>query len=204
MSVKAISKRNKQTMRRDQRRNQANQIRKNKRVDAMSKKRALGGNSTAPFLVCILPLNTQIDPNSALYMLEHCDPEAVVHKSESGVTHISIPRFKQRFSFIIPPIGRGKELAALDCLKVCDTTVLLVSANTEEDEIFDKWGQRVLNMAIAQGIPTPVVTLMDMESIAPKRKAQTKANIQKFITKAFPSEKLVCLDTDADALNHLR
>lgn len=115
-----------------------------------------------------------------------------------------MPRFKQRFSFIIPPVGRGNELAALDCLKVCDTTILLVSANTDEESVFDKWGQRFLNMALAQGIPTPIVTLMDMESIAPKKKTQVKANIQKFITKSFPTERLICLDTEADALNNLR
>lgn len=116
----------------------------------------------------------------------------------------SIPRFKQRFSFIVPPTGRGNELATLDCLKVCDTTVLLVSANTEEETLFDKWGQRIINTALAQGIPTPVVTLMDLESIAPKKRTQTKASIQKYISKAFPSEKLMCLDTNSDALNQLR
>lgn len=115
-----------------------------------------------------------------------------------------LPRFKQRFSFILPPVGRGNELIALDCLKVCDTTMLLLSANLNEDEIFDKWGKRVLNMAIAQGIPTPILSLMDLESIAPKRKQQVKTNIQKFISKSFPNEKLMCLDTNGDALNHLR
>lgn len=115
-----------------------------------------------------------------------------------------IPRFKQRFSFIIPPIGHGNELAALDCLKVCDTTVLLVSANTEEETLFDRWGQRIVNTALAQGIPTPIVTCMDLESIAPKKRTQTKAAIQKYIGNAFPGEKLTCLDTNADALNQLR
>lgn len=116
----------------------------------------------------------------------------------------SIPRFKQRFSFIVPPTGHGSELAALDCLKVCDTTLLLISANTDENEFFDRWGQRVLNMALAQGIPTPIVTLMDMESIAAKKKNQVKASVQKYVARAFPNEKLSCLDTETDALNMLR
>jgi len=120
------------------------------------------------------------------------------------LTSNRIPRFKQRFSFILPPVGRGNELIALDCLKVCDTTLLLITANSNEDEIFDKWGKRVLNMAIAQGIPTPILSLMDLESIAPKRKQQVKANIQKFVSKSFPKEKLMTLDTNADALNHFR
>lgn len=125
----------------------------------------------------------------------------------------SIPRFKQRFSFIIPPVGHGAELAALDCLKVCDTTVLLVSANVDaavdpngsgSGELFDQWGHRVLNMALAQGIPTPIVTLMDLESIAPKKRTQVRANCQKYVARAFPDEKLVCMDTNAEALNQLR
>lgn len=79
-----------------------------------------------------------------------------------------------------------------------------MSANSNEEDVFDKWGKRLLNMAIAQGIPTPILSLMDLESIAPKRKQQVKTNIQKYISKSFPKEKLMCLDTNGDALNHLR
>lgn len=87
--MKALtSRRNKQLARRDQRRNQANQIRKNKRDDVLARKRSLGGQSTAPFLVCLLPLHADIDPRSALTVFETCDDEAIVHKSPSGVTHI--------------------------------------------------------------------------------------------------------------------
>ncbi|KAJ6642509.1 Pre-rRNA-processing protein TSR1 like, partial [Pseudolycoriella hygida] len=204
VSVKTMTKRHKQLVRKDQRRNQANQIRKNKREKVLAKKRSLGLNDTAPFLVCILPLNEQIDPRSALAILENCDPTVTVAHSLSGVTHLTVPRFKQRFSFITPPVGRGNEFTALDCLKVCDTTMLLMTANSNEDEIFDRWGKRVLNMATAQGIPTPILSLMDLESIAPKRKQQVKMNVQKFISKLFPEEKVMCLDTNGDGLNHLR
>lgn len=79
-----------------------------------------------------------------------------------------------------------------------------MSANTDENELFDRWGQRVLNMALAQGIPTPIITLMDMESIAAKKKNQVKAAAQKYVSRAFPNEKLSCLDTEGDALNVLR
>lgn len=86
--MKVSTKRNKQLASRDQRRNQANQIRKNKRDEVFAKKRALGGQSTAPFLVCLLPLHADVDPRSALTIFETCDPSAVVHRSPSGVTHI--------------------------------------------------------------------------------------------------------------------
>lgn len=115
-----------------------------------------------------------------------------------------IPRFKQRFAFIIPPTDAGNELAALDCLKVCDTTVFLVSANVEEDDIYGKWGKKFINMAIAQGVPTPVIALMDLESIAPNRRGKTKNAIQKFVQKSFPIEKIVGLDTNSDGFNLFR
>lgn len=115
-----------------------------------------------------------------------------------------MPRFKQRFAFIIPPTGHGNELAVLDYLKVCDTTLLLTSAITGEDEVFDRWGQKIFNMISAQGIPSPIVALMDMESINPKKKQQLKANVQKFISKLLPEEKIMQLDTNAEGLNMLR
>lgn len=204
VSVKAATHKHKQLQRREQRRNQANQIRKNKRDDILAQKRQLGGQNTAPFLVCILPLHSQIDARSALAILENADPEAIVDKSLSGVTYITIPRFKQRFSFIIPPTGHGNEVTVLDYLKVCDTTLILTSAAMGEDEVFDKWGHKMFNMISAQGIPTPIVTLMDLESIAPKRKQQVKAATQKFITKILPDEKIMQFDTNMDGLNVIR
>lgn len=115
-----------------------------------------------------------------------------------------IPRFKQRFAFIVPPTEPGSELIALDCLKVCDTTIFLVSANVPEDEIYGKWGKSFINMASAQGIPTPIISLMDLESIAPARRAKTKTTIQKFVQRNFPIEKIVTLDTNSDGFNIFR
>lgn len=194
-------------MRREHRRQQSNQLRKNKRDDVIAKKRCLGTAGNAPFLVCVVPLNASIDPKSALYMLEKCDADAQVNKTASGVTYISLPRFKQRFTFVVPPVGRGLELTTLDYLKVCDTTLFLLSANVNsesEDDILDRWGNRIYNMAMSQGIPTPIFALQDLESIAPKRRQPTKAAIQKFIEHMMPDEKLMMLDTDSDALNMLR
>lgn len=104
----------------------------------------------------------------------------------------------------MPPTETGSELAALDCLKVCDTTVFLISANVEEDEIYGKWGKRFINMAVAQGVPTPTIALMDIESITPNRRSKTKASIQKYIQKSFPVEKLIGLDTNSDGFNLFR
>lgn len=182
------------------------QLRKNKRNEVIAKKRALGTAGNAPFLVCLLPLNASIDPQSALYLLEKCDPEAEVNRTDSGVVYITLPRFKQRFTFVIPPVGRGTELTTLDYLKVCDTTVLLLSANvnTEQESLMDNWGNRIYNMAMSQGIPTPIFAVQDLESIAPKKRQQYKMAIQKSIDKMIPDEKIMLLDTDTDALNLMR
>lgn len=55
----------------------------------MDRKRSLGGTATAPFLVAIIPLNEQIDPQSALSILKACDPEAIVTTSASGAIHVT-------------------------------------------------------------------------------------------------------------------
>lgn len=111
-------------------------------------------------------------------------------------------RLKQKFTFIKSSHGAGNELRNLDQLKVCDNTVFLVSASCED--VIDKWGEKFINMAMSQGIPTPIVTLMDLESIAPKRRSQVKADIQKRVGKYFPDEKLMLLDKTSDGLNMLR
>uniref|UniRef100_A0A1A9X530 Pre-rRNA-processing protein TSR1 homolog n=1 Tax=Glossina brevipalpis TaxID=37001 RepID=A0A1A9X530_9MUSC len=199
-----VSHKHRQIQRREQRRNQMSQLRKAKREEVLAIKRQLGGQNTAPFLVCILPMHLEIDPKSALAILENCDAEAVVERASTGVTYVNIPRFKQRFTFIIPPVGRGNELTILDYLKVCDTTLMLTSATMGQNEVFDKWGHRIYNMMSAQGIPTPIVALMDLESLNPKIRTPAKAAAQKFISKLLPKEKIVQLGTNSEGLNIIR
>lgn len=89
VSMKTVSHKNQIQLKKEQRRNQAVQIRKKKREESFAQKRTLGGTGSAPFLVALLPLNLQIDPNSALSIIQKSDPEAVVTKAASGVTHIT-------------------------------------------------------------------------------------------------------------------
>ncbi|CAO1438517.1 unnamed protein product [Diamesa tonsa] len=202
--VKVTTKSNNKIMKREDRRLQSNQIRKNKRENAMDKKRNLGGisNKIAPFLTCIVSLSECIDVNSALAIIESCDEECFVKKSDTNITYLRSPRLKQKFTFITAKYGAGNELSTLDYLKVCDSTIFLISASSEE--IIDRWGDKMLNLALSQGVPTPIVALMDLEGIAPKRRGQMKVDIQKRITKIFPNEKMMVLDKTTDGLNMLR
>lgn len=89
--MKAFTAKQKNVMRKEQRRHQANQVRHNKRLEVMAKKRSVGGiqSDVAPFLVCLLPLNEQLDPLSALEILKTCDPDIVIKQSASGATHVT-------------------------------------------------------------------------------------------------------------------
>ncbi|VEN52810.1 unnamed protein product, partial [Callosobruchus maculatus] len=205
VSVKTISKKAKKDLNKDQRRNQAIQLRRKKRDELLAKKRSLGGTDHAPFLVCLIPLSKDINPTTAITILEQCDEEAIVNKSPLGITHISIPRFKQRFAFIAPPAGN--DFGILDTLKIADTVVFLISAAKgleENEDLIDRWGNNILLSSFAQGLPTPVVIISDLESIAPKKRQEHKQLIQKLVHKWLPDEKVMTLDKNADGINLLR
>ncbi|KAK5645758.1 hypothetical protein RI129_004222 [Pyrocoelia pectoralis] len=205
VSVKTLSKKNKRDLNRIERRNRANQIRQTKRDEVLTKKRSLGSADTAPFLVCILPLNKLLDPQGTLSFFTQCDDEMIIRKSVTGCTHLSIPRFKQKFSFVIPDMDN--DLAILDTLKVCDTVLFVISAAVGYDfgdEIIDKWGNRILLLSFAQGLPTPVVAVTDMDGVPPKKRSEQKQTIQKLVSKWIPDEKIITLDKTSDALNILR
>jgi hypothetical protein len=52
------------------------------------KKRSLGGATSAPFLIAVVPLCGEIDPLSAVEFLKQADEEAVVTHSHEGIVHI--------------------------------------------------------------------------------------------------------------------
>lgn len=80
----------------------------------------------------------------------------------------SIPRFKQRFSFVVPPIGNL--FATLDIAKI-STTVLFVASvinqcdNNPRIEILDNWGKEIIMACIAQGLSTSVIALTNIENL---------------------------------------
>lgn len=111
----------------------------------------------------------------------------------------SLPNFKQRFSFICPEVD--DDFALLDALKIADTALYVSSAL---DEPVDEWGEKVLALSMAQGMPTPVVAAMDIEGVHPKKRTTEKQNVQKLISKWLPEEKVMQLDKSSDGLNLLR
>ncbi|KAL4710553.1 hypothetical protein ACJJTC_008955 [Scirpophaga incertulas] len=199
VNVKEFVRRNRHILKKEERRHQALQLRKNKREEVLAKKRALGGNRNPPFLVCVVPLNAQLDVQSALAILKSCSEGAIVTQSDNGILHIGLPNFKQRFSFVCPEIEN--DFALLDALKVADTALYISSALGDP---VDEWGEKVLALSMAQGMPTPVVVAMDIEGVHPKKRTSEKQNVQKLVSKWLPEEKVMQLDKSSDGLNVFR
>lgn len=199
VNVNTLTRKNRRELRKEERRHQALQIRKNKREEAISKKRAIGGTRNPPFLVCVVPLNAQLDVQSALSILTSCPEATSVTKSDNGVLHIAVPNFKQRFSFVCPEVE--DDLALLDALKIADTVLYVSSALADP---VDEWGERVLALSMAQGMPTPIVVAMDIEGVHPKKRTTEKQNVQKLISKWLPDEKVMQFDKTSDGCNVLR
>lgn len=84
---------------------------------------------------------------------------------------------------------------------MADTALFISSAL---DEPVDEWGEKVLALAMAQGMPTPVVVAMDIEGVHPKKRTTEKQNVQKLISKWLPEEKIMQLDKNSDGLNLFR
>jgi pre-rRNA-processing protein TSR1 len=60
----------------------------------------------------------------------------------------------------------GDLYSTLDALKVADTALFLVSASQQNG--IDAVGENVLTSSLAQGLPSTIVAVMDLESLPPK------------------------------------
>ena len=62
----------------------------------------------------------------------------------NNVTHLAIPRFKQRMSIITPNVDSLQSV--LDSCKVCDSVLFLVSPTEGSDD----WGETLLSAVLGQ------------------------------------------------------
>ncbi|ROT66365.1 hypothetical protein C7M84_015613 [Penaeus vannamei] len=232
VAISAQSRRAKKEMSREQRKNQMKQIRSQKRDEAMSQKRSVGTANNPPFLVTIVPLSPDINPRKVVSALTSCDPEATTTTSAQGIVHLSSMRYKQRFSFIIPPVN--DLYAILDSVKVSNTLMLLWPPR---DEVEDA-AELVLSSIMAQALPATIHIAASMDDMAHKatsgvpeemdtgsldeelssrlvlgpspakksnRKMQMRQRVVKEIESRFPGNaKLFTLESDQDAMLILR
>ncbi|KAG0415338.1 hypothetical protein HPB47_007491 [Ixodes persulcatus] len=181
-----------------ERRNQLQQLRKLKREEATERKRSLGGYGAPPFLTAVVSVSATEDPLKFLEILKGCDDSAIVTHSSQGCCHISLPRFKKRYSFVLPQ--QGDIYSILDATKVADTVVLLYSL----DSGFDDVGDTVLSVLFAQGLPSPIHVIQGLEAIAVKQRSEAKKQITKILESRFPGDKIHSVDKKEDAILLLR
>lgn len=86
--MKTFTKKARHELRKGERKNKAAQIRQNKREDALLKKCSLGGATSPPLHMAIIPLCDNVDSMSAVTLLEEADDEAVITHSREGYVHI--------------------------------------------------------------------------------------------------------------------
>lgn len=198
VSLKALTAKSKHQLRKQERRNQLQQIRRRKREEASDKKRALGGSGVPPFLAAIVPVHCAEDPYNFLEVLKSCDEEATVTHSSLGHCHISLPRFKKRFSFVVP--RPGDVYSILDAAKVADTVILLYSLEGGYDEV----GDTIISALFAQGLPSPVHVVQGLETVAVKHRSEAKKQLTKVIDARFPEHKLYPVNKREDGILLLR
>lgn len=207
VNVKTISKRVKSELGKEARRHQANQIRQNKRDEILQKKRHFGSSLAPPILIAVIPLQQDLNTEDVVSVLKNADETANIATSSCGAIHMSIPRFKQRFALVVPPVG--DLISTLDAVKVADTVLFVISAKSNSvsegsEKIVDNWGENIVSSALVQGLPTTIVALADLESLPQKKRQKFKQLVESKVFKWLPGEKISLLDKSVDALNVLR
>ncbi|GAB1600743.1 pre-rRNA-processing protein TSR1 homolog [Argonauta hians] len=198
VSIKSISKRHKVDIRRAERRKKAFHSRKNKREEVLAKKRSRGGADSTPHFVVILPLHHHVNCQKVVDLLVSCDETAFSKKNDLNITHLGVPRLKQRVSFYIPEYGN--QYALLDAAKIADSVLAVVSPT----EGIDEYGSNCLSLLFGQGLPAITFIVQNFRSIPQKKQSDARKFIQKCIDKWLPDGKFHSLDNIQDGLVILR
>ena len=190
LDVKSITKR-KVDLKRHERRNQMQQIRKQKREETIMTKRSLGRESTPPILIAVLDLNSHHNENAQqlIQLISSCDESATAIHDRNY--HICIPRFKLRYEFIL--LDKSHLFAALDAVKIAD--VLLLIHSHQEDHY-----EHLMDAIYSHCLPTTVHAVNGLEDLPNKKQIDVKKLIQKKIELKFPDEKLRSVQSHSDAL----
>ncbi|XP_050525222.1 pre-rRNA-processing protein TSR1 homolog [Daktulosphaira vitifoliae] len=182
-----------------ERRNQARLHRKIKTDNVINEKRR---SLSLPHLVAVIPLSNNIFTNEKLIeivnTLQNSDVKLTTAHAPEGYSHLWIDQLKQAFTFVRPDCS--SIFGLLDTLKVVDTILFIVSAENGLDQDVDL----LMTCILAQGLPSTVVAITDLDKIPLKKQNDVKQCIQKSIETWLPDEKISKFDNSTDILNILR
>jgi len=198
---KIVGRKGVKLQRRMDRKNQIVILRNKANVQVKAKKKSQGGDGFPPVLVAIIPLAESQEKfvKTTIEKLTSAVDDSQVSSASNGMTHLTVPRFKQRFSFIAPSFDSLYE--TLDATKVCDSVIFLSCPHT----CMSERGELLLSSILAQSLPTdPIVVLGSQDEIPPNKINEVKKLMIKALERKFPLEKIHMLGTDAEAVNMMR
>jgi len=201
VGVQVCGKKARKIMGRLDRRHKQEQLRKAAKETIAAKKKALGYVGAPPVLVAVVSLAASQDEGvlQLVSRLSTCMPDTEVQQPREGLFHMSVPRFKQRFTIVQP--DRTSLHAVLDTAKVCDSIVFVLCPHTG----IDSWGETLLSSILGQGLPSdPIFLVGSMDEIPPKKHNEVKKLLAKALERKITVEKVYSVMEDIDAINLVR
>ncbi|KAJ4313811.1 ribosome biogenesis protein tsr1 [Fusarium piperis] len=186
-----------QIMSKFDRRNQAKQARLNKHKEHVKETSVFVGRDGAPRNVAVIPLCADGDAKVAIQQLNGSID--IEDSAVDGNFRVTVDRFKQKLQYI--PLERDLT-ACLDAARVADFVVVVLSANTEVDEL----GELILRSVESQGMSTLFTLVQGLETIEPAKQRQgVLGSLKSFITHFHPEqEKLYSLENRQECANLMR
>jgi pre-rRNA-processing protein TSR1 len=183
------------------RKNIANQLKKNKINDTKATRRVFEGSNGVNKIVTFISLTEDISPVDMVKQLLSNEMEDDLMIEYPTVSDVKINRFKSNLKVIVS--NHENILQVLDATKVSDFVVFGISA-TEE---VSKPGETILRAVLAQGIASVVGVLPNLASSYPKRNLQldVRQSLLSFFQHFFPAEdKMYGLEIESERSNAVR
>ncbi|KAF2433145.1 pre-rRNA processing protein Tsr1 [Tothia fuscella] len=156
------------------------------------------GKDAAPRIVAVVPLCEGLDIVSAISKL-NASADITESVSESGITRVSVERFKQSIAYLTV---KRELIPVSDACRLADFVVLVLSAKEE----VDGFGEVLIRSIETQGISNVVTVVDNLETIEPaKKRPLVQQSLKSFITHFFPTvERVNSLDNRQECLNLVR
>lgn len=178
------------------RRNTANQLKKNKIIESTISKKLFSGRNGISKVVTLIPLSGNIDSSHIIQSLSEQLGLSNVTVNAPGLTTIFCERFKQNLTFVVP-IPTFTNI--LDAAKVADFVVFGISA-TEEVPAF---GELCIKAIESQGVSNVYTVVPDLDKIeGTKTQGDVKSSLFSYFTYYFSDlEKVYATDSSSDMMH---
>ncbi|XP_016412492.1 pre-rRNA-processing protein TSR1 homolog [Sinocyclocheilus rhinocerous] len=205
VAVMALTKKQRREMRKMDRRNKANQLRRNKKDSVLTEKRKLGSRDGPPHLVAVIALHAGVDAGAVTKILRGEGVGGVLHEDQGVIGAkdsfgLVLPRFKQRLIFYRPDTADLHAL--LDVAKIADSLMFVL----ESTYGWDSYGEYCLSCLFAQGLPSHALVCQGVADLAVKKRTESRRVLSRLVESHFPDARLFPVDSEQDAnllLRHL-